>query len=371
MSIDAVRAYITNKVFEPALASPAVSDEVKSTVRNSVRWLNQFRRVGDLLHYMDRFREAPDTPVYTGLKNAGLLTFEDIRDDLLMKFAAFRDERTILEDFVVGQEYRSDDLVIFAEIYDNRSGGILPIGKVGRYKAVFIKATLNGGKYANEWLTAGERLKYFLKSRTNRHSGAIEFKESYIENAAIIEYPDTPIYAFTRPDERSTFTLAGIFRNAGVHTEPDGSKWFDLVLRDQRKNAPARTETQLKEDLEQAVRKARASSRAERKARLDVAPKKPATVTVLAKAFIRNADVIAEVLDRANGTCEGCNESAPFDRRSDGTPYLEVHHKVPLAAGGDDTVENAVALCPNCHRNEHYGAPLWPVEQAMPTKPSS
>jgi len=34
---------------------------------------------------------------------------------------------------------------------------------------------------------------------------------------------------------------------------------------------------------------------------------------------------------------------------------LEVHHKVPLAEGGDDTVENAIALCPNCHRHAHYG----------------
>lgn len=33
----------------------------------------------------------------------------------------------------------------------------------------------------------------------------------------------------------------------------------------------------------------------------------------------------------------------------------EVHHKVPLSAGGDDTVENAIALCPNCHRKAHFG----------------
>ncbi|HDR7378766.1 TPA: HNH endonuclease [Bacillus toyonensis] len=39
----------------------------------------------------------------------------------------------------------------------------------------------------------------------------------------------------------------------------------------------------------------------------------------------------------------------------DGTPYLEVHHVVPLATGGEDSVENAVALCQNCHRKAHYG----------------
>ena len=39
----------------------------------------------------------------------------------------------------------------------------------------------------------------------------------------------------------------------------------------------------------------------------------------------------------------------------DGTPYLEVHHKIPLAKDGEDTIENAEALCPNCHREKHFG----------------
>ncbi|WP_414449152.1 HNH endonuclease [Burkholderia sp. 22PA0099] len=50
-----------------------------------------------------------------------------------------------------------------------------------------------------------------------------------------------------------------------------------------------------------------------------------------------------------------CERPAPF-RRPNGSPYLEVHHRVRLADGGDDTVENAIALCPNCHREHHFGA---------------
>lgn len=65
--------------------------------------------------------------------------------------------------------------------------------------------------------------------------------------------------------------------------------------------------------------------------------------------------MIVEALDRANGICERCSCEAPFIRRSDGTRYLEVHHKVRLADGGEDTIENALALCPNCHRELHYG----------------
>ncbi|MEX3982799.1 HNH endonuclease [Paraburkholderia sp. EG287A] len=89
--------------------------------------------------------------------------------------------------------------------------------------------------------------------------------------------------------------------------------------------------------------------------RLDVAPVYPESVLVATRAFRRNADVIAEVLGQAAGICQGCRLEAPF-KRPDGTPYLEVHHRQPLAEGGADTVENAIALCPNCHRERHYGA---------------
>ncbi|MBS6025745.1 MAG: HNH endonuclease [Paeniclostridium sordellii] len=71
--------------------------------------------------------------------------------------------------------------------------------------------------------------------------------------------------------------------------------------------------------------------------------------------FKRNSDVVAEVLFRANGICEECNCEAPFKRKSDGTPYLEVHHKISLSDKGEDTVENCIAVCPNCHRKLHYG----------------
>lgn len=109
-------------------------------------------------------------------------------------------------------------------------------------------------------------------------------------------------------------------------------------------------QTQLVEQVDAAL----ARTPAQRKARLVVAPKRPQRVVVTSVAFLRNADVIAEVLIRSSGHCELCGSSAPFVRRKDQTPYLEVHHRIRLADGGEDTVENAIALCPNCHRREHY-----------------
>ncbi|MBJ6750998.1 HNH endonuclease [Geomonas anaerohicana] len=36
-------------------------------------------------------------------------------------------------------------------------------------------------------------------------------------------------------------------------------------------------------------------------------------------------------------------------------PFVQSKDVINLAEGGPDTVENAVALCPNCHRKCHFG----------------
>lgn len=92
-----------------------------------------------------------------------------------------------------------------------------------------------------------------------------------------------------------------------------------------------------------------------RRGRLMKATRIPERTTVTISAYKRNPDVVAEVLIRANGKCEICDQVAPFLRRKDKTPYLEVHHKQQLANGGEDSIDNAVAICPNCHRKEHFG----------------
>jgi len=86
--------------------------------------------------------------------------------------------------------------------------------------------------------------------------------------------------------------------------------------------------------------------------------KLPQTEETLVKIYKRDGDVKAEVLENAKGICAKCKKQAPFKREHGelkGHPYLEVHHKKWLSEDGEDTVENAVALCPNCHKEEHYG----------------
>lgn len=54
----------------------------------------------------------------------------------------------------------------------------------------------------------------------------------------------------------------------------------------------------------------------------------------------------------AKGICQLCGENAPFLNK-EGEPFLEVHHIKELANGGSDSLDNVIALCPNCHRKIH------------------
>jgi 5-methylcytosine-specific restriction enzyme A len=68
----------------------------------------------------------------------------------------------------------------------------------------------------------------------------------------------------------------------------------------------------------------------------------------------RDPAVRAWILNNSGGQCELCEQRGPF-LTPNGDPFLEVHHVELLADGGPDVVQNAVALCPNCHRRCHYG----------------
>jgi 5-methylcytosine-specific restriction enzyme A len=114
--------------------------------------------------------------------------------------------------------------------------------------------------------------------------------------------------------------------------------------------------TAVESEFVERVEKSLLDSAVKRRTRLSKAGATPPTKTsVTTEIFNRNPDVVAEALLRAAGVCEHCKKQAPFLRRRNNQPYLEVHHTLPLAQGGLDVIANVSALCPNCHRKAHYG----------------
>lgn len=74
--------------------------------------------------------------------------------------------------------------------------------------------------------------------------------------------------------------------------------------------------------------------------------------TIKTTTYIRDPYIAEYAKLRADGFCQLCEEKAPFYTKNN-KPYLEAHHLKWLSKGGIDTIDNVVALCPNCHRKMH------------------
>lgn len=342
--------FLRQTTIDKALAHPDIDSKAKNIIAHTNRLIGHFNRVGDLVRYIDTFKPVEGKPshVQIAIRSIGLPTIDDLHDEFMARFGEFEGDRTRLTDFVVGKTYSSWEVILFAEKYNPRVGGILPIGPDDAPTAVFIKASFDGtGPYPNEWIQPGVELKYYLMSFKD------VFNPEYKVNQAIINSGDNPIYVF---DKKGTdCKLVGLFHYKEYVTETNGDMWFRLVKRDAFDHTNPTTTEELHKDLERKVRKSQSDTKGARVGRLEKAPKKPKVRYTITTSFERNPDVIADVLERAKGICERCNKQAPFIRKKDNTPYLEVHHIVTLAEDGDDTVENAKALCPNCHRELHFG----------------
>ena len=83
--------------------------------------------------------------------------------------------------------------------------------------------------------------------------------------------------------------------------------------------------------------------------------KKPARKSVTNFVFDRDPLVVAIARKRAKNICEIPNCKSESITLSSGEKYIEVHHILPLAMGGEDTIENVACLCPNHHREIHLG----------------
>ncbi|MFN4014231.1 MAG: EVE domain-containing protein [Reyranella sp.] len=72
-------------------------------------------------------------------------------------------------------------------------------------------------------------------------------------------------------------------------------------------------------------------------------------------AFDRNPLVVLITKRRASFKCEVVGCQVPAFIAGDNKPYVETHHLVPLADGGDDRIENTACLCAVHHREIHCG----------------
>jgi predicted HNH restriction endonuclease len=82
---------------------------------------------------------------------------------------------------------------------------------------------------------------------------------------------------------------------------------------------------------------------------------KPGVRTAESRVYERDPYVIAITKKQADHRCEVPDCTHPLFTGVDGRQYVEVHHILPLAEGGMDTLENAICLCPGHHKEAHFG----------------
>lgn len=150
----------------------------------------------------------------------------------------------------------------------------------------------------------------------------------------IVKLVEDP-YQENQPDEDGVIRKVWMFpiMPVGPKAEID-SKKIEASHNRKRQKAEGMSLT----DLKQAAR--------------DRSSDNPGNRTVKSVQKERDAFVSEYAKRLANGKCDLCKQPAPFNKK-DGSPYLETHHVVWLADGGADSIDNTVALCPNCHRKMH------------------
>ena len=94
---------------------------------------------------------------------------------------------------------------------------------------------------------------------------------------------------------------------------------------------------------------------------LPIGKEHPEKVISSGSVYKRDPEVRRYILNRASGQCEYCGQ--PGFKMADGRLFLESHHIIPLSEDGSDEVDNAIALCPNHHREAHYGEDITDLRE--------
>lgn len=95
----------------------------------------------------------------------------------------------------------------------------------------------------------------------------------------------------------------------------------------------------------------------------DIGTDTPDRANVSGLVYARDPRIRASVMKRAKGNCEYCAKLG--FKKSEGGRYLECHHIIALADEGKDRMTNVIALCPNDHREAHFGERGDELEKEM------
>ena len=252
-----------------------------------------------------------------------------------------------IEDYKVGSHYSNDD--ICKAFLCSPQGGMRRSQKTNtlvlvanHIKSIFDDRWDDNVMYYTGMGMKGDQSLSFMQNKTlsesNTNNVDVHFFEVFTEK--VYTYQGQVMLALKPFQE--------------LQDDEDGNSRSVWVFPLKRKDgtAPVVPKKELDKTFERKVKKASTLTLDELKAKASKSTPKPGSRVATTTSYQRDPNVVNYTLKRANGICELCEQPAPFKKKN-GDPYLEVHHVVQLANDGDDTINNTVALCPNCHRRMH------------------
>ena len=162
------------------------------------------------------------------------------------------------------------------------------------------------------------------------------FKDTEYTYAGIIELAGLP-YKAIEPDRNNTKRIVYKFPLKLKTSEYCPNN--DTLIQNEKKLEKSISRKTIQEIKELAIEKSKLNE------------KKNLVRKVSTYNYERSLVIREYVKELANGICQLCDNKAPFEVK--GKPFLHVHHIEYLSRGGEDTIENAIAVCPNCHAKIH------------------
>lgn len=86
---------------------------------------------------------------------------------------------------------------------------------------------------------------------------------------------------------------------------------------------------------------------------VEVSRAEPQRREYLIETFARNRGWVVEAKNRFGAYCM-CSDCKNTFNKPDGKPYIEVHHIIPMADGGEDGLWNLAVLCAHHHKMAHF-----------------
>ncbi len=249
--------------------------------------------------------------------------------------------------FVKGHTYSNDE--ISSEFKCGNMGGMR---RSRNTNSLILISDHTKGLYDDKWY--GDILHYTGMGKTGNQS------LDFMQNKTLAQSPsnDVAVFLFEVMEPKQYIFLGRVKLTDNPYQEQqrdeDGQPrnvWmFPLRLVDGIIPIEA---SLLEKQLEQRKKQAKKLPTEELYERVKAKKRKQASRrAVQTTQYSRDPDVAEYAKRRANGICQLCEKQAPFKDKNDDW-FLVTHHIIWLSREGEDSIQNTVALCPNCHAKMH------------------